>query len=77
MVEPVVLAIAIPRKATLPVTKAVKTFPKARKLTASTAPDETVSASSNLLRTSTSLIWRSTFPTAVVDRICTHKIDSF
>src|SRR5262247_3606258 len=40
------LAIPIPRKATFPVINAVKTFPRARKLIASTAPEETVSAAS-------------------------------
>ncbi len=36
-------AIPNPRKAMFPVMNAVKTLPRARKLTASTAPDETVS----------------------------------
>src|SRR6266545_5053182 len=63
---PVLPAIPIPRKAMFPVINAVKTFPRARKLIASTAPDETVSASSSQLRTLTSLIWRSTVATGDV-----------
>ena len=50
---PALPAIPIPRKAKLPVINAVKTFPRARKLTASTAPDEIVSALSRPLRTET------------------------
>src|SRR3954466_3927488 len=55
-----------PRKAIFPVINAVKIFPKARKLIASTAPDESVSAASSQLRILTWLSWRSTIPTGVV-----------
>src|SRR5262249_43278469 len=49
-----------------PVINAVKTFPRARKLIASTAPDETVSAASSQLRILTSVTWRLTLSTCVV-----------
>jgi hypothetical protein len=46
---PALPAIPIPRKAMFPVINAVKIFPRARKLIASTAPEETVSALSSHL----------------------------
>src|SRR5215218_1672502 len=49
-------AVTSPRNTKFPVMKAVKTFPRPRKLMASTAPDETVNAISNRLRTLRSVV---------------------
>ena len=52
-------AMPMPRKAKFPVMNAVNTLPKARKLIASTAPDETVSVNRRRSRTRRSLRRRS------------------
>src|SRR6266705_2793487 len=49
-----------------PVMNAVKTFPRPRKLIASTEPDESVSPSSSKLRIPAWLLWPSTLPKDVV-----------
>jgi hypothetical protein len=64
----------MPRKARLPVMNAVNTLPKARKLIASTAPDDTVSVKRSQSRTLRSL-WTRSVVASVVAKECVVMTD--